>query len=130
METPDKERPFTITALSLLSLVTGIGTSVFGALLMANLVIIASLANQTITGLLVVVVGLLMVISGIALILLKSFAWLLYVIVSGIIICVFLVLSLFIGFESVGISLLIMIVSIILGYLLGQKEFFDDFTKK
>ena len=131
-----RERPFAISAIGILSLIVGLVIAVAGVLLVGGFVNVTQLTSsqlgniQPIVGILLIVVGALMILAGAGLLLLVSFAWILYVFVSALMIFVFVGLGLLVSIETLIIALLVMIVSIVLGYFLGQKEFFEDFPKK
>ncbi|MFX1255995.1 MAG: hypothetical protein ACFFCZ_30590 [Promethearchaeota archaeon] len=131
-----RERPFAISAIAVLSLIVGFVIAVAGVLLVGGFVNVTQLTGsqlgniQPLVGILLIVVGALMILAGAGLFLLVSFAWILYVLVSGLMLFVFLGLGLLVSGETLIIALLVTIVSIVLGYFLGQKEFFEEFPKE
>ncbi|MFX1251601.1 MAG: hypothetical protein ACFFCZ_08325 [Promethearchaeota archaeon] len=112
------QAPLAIKITALGTVLGGIAAILVGILFLFQIV---QIANAPLVGIILAIIGIVMVIAGLGLYRLWKPAWILYIIVAVVLL---LILMGTLGLDKILIALLMIFISLILGDLLAENEYF------
>ena len=112
------QAPLAIKITALGTVLGGIAAMLVGIILLFQLV---QIENAPLVGIILAIIGIVMVIAGLGLYRLWKTAWILYIVVAA---ALLLILIGTLGLDKLPIALLMIFISLILGDLLAENEYF------